>query len=50
MVDLYGYLSMAVATLQTQQAQIDALQQQVQQLSAGQCSGQPPSRSVPARR
>lgn len=29
MVDLYGYLSMAVATLQTQQQQIDALKQEL---------------------
>lgn len=34
MVDLYGYLSMAVATLQTQQKQIDQLQSQVRALSS----------------
>jgi hypothetical protein len=43
MVDLYGYLSMAVATLQTQQAQIDQLQAQVQTLT-GQCGALPMSR------
>ena len=32
MVDLYGYLSMAVATIQNQQRQIDQLQQQIKAL------------------
>ena len=32
MVDLYGYLSMSVATLQVQQRQIEALQQQLGEL------------------
>ncbi len=38
MVDLYGYLSMTVATLQTQQQQIDSLKAEVQSLRAGVCS------------
>jgi hypothetical protein len=40
MVDLYGYLSMAVATLQTQQQQIDSLKAEVQSLRSGVCAPQ----------
>ncbi len=35
MVDLYGYLSMSVAALQTQQRQIEELRQEIQSLRAG---------------
>ncbi len=40
MVDLYGYLSLSVATLQEQQKQIEQLRQEVQELKA-QCGTQP---------
>lgn len=43
MVDLYGYLSMAVATLKVQRQQIDALQVEVQKLRAD-CRQVPMSR------
>ena len=35
MVDLYGYLSQAVATLQVQQRQIDAMRGELDALRAG---------------
>jgi hypothetical protein len=39
-VDLYGYLSMAVATMQVQEKEIDALKQEVRELRGERCGGE----------